>query len=159
RVLVLFVVVSVSWFQFGWKRANLAIADGPEANKTIDFNSEIRPILSENCFACHGPDEKQRKAKLRFDQIESALAERPDGLFVIKAGKSAESELVARINSTDPELKMPPPQSNKKLTPQQIELLQRWIDQGAHSSKHWSLIPPQRPPTPRVANSSWPRNA
>jgi mono/diheme cytochrome c family protein len=141
-----------------WRTGNRATADGPPARQTIDFNAQIRPILSENCFACHGPDERQRKAKLRFDQIEGALAQRPDGGFVIKAGKAAESELVLRITSSDPDLQMPPAKSNKKLTLQQIELLSQWIDQGAPSSRHWSLSAPTRPAIPKVSDAAWARS-
>src|SRR5205807_2244540 len=94
---------------------------------SVNFARQIRPIFSENCFACHGPDEKARKAKLRFDTKEGAFRLRK-GKTVIVPGKSAESELVRRIRSKDPEDMMPPPDSHHKLSAAQISLLMRWID-------------------------------
>src|SRR5215813_7274951 len=102
----------------------------------IDFDREIRPIFSENCYQCHGPDEKARKAKLRLDTREGAFRAK-DGKTVIVPGKSGQSELVRRITTKDPEDLMPPPDSNHKLTSRQIELLRNWIDQGAAWSGHW----------------------
>lgn len=125
---------------------------------TIDFNQHIRPILSENCFACHGPDAKQRKAKLRLDTKEGALGKLRDGGFAIVPGKPAESELLARITSGEPTLLMPPPKTDKRLTPQQIDLLKRWVEQGAPWSSHWAFQSPRRPALPHVANAAWPRN-
>src|SRR5438270_6358729 len=93
----------------------------------INFDRDIRPILSNNCFKCHGPDAKQRKAGLRLDRAEAALAELKSGNRAIVPGKRAESALVGRITATDAEEKMPPPSSGKKLTPEQIDLLKRWI--------------------------------
>ena len=119
----------------------------------IQFNRDIRPILSENCFQCHGPDEHQRKAKLRLDQRKSAVAK-----HAIVPGKAAKSLLIERIVSTNAEEHMPPEKSGKKLTAQQIELLRQWIDQGGKYEQHWSLIPPQRVPLPTVKQSTWLRN-
>src|SRR5215211_6551427 len=104
----------------------------------IDFDREVRPILADNCYECHGPDEKARKAKLRLDTREGAFRVR-DGESVITPGKSAESELIKRITSTDPDEHMPPPDSNHKLTARQIELVKRWIDEGATWSAHWAF--------------------
>src|SRR5205814_4451297 len=106
-------------------------ANKPAAAPSIDFNREIRPILSENCFKCHGPDEKGRKAKLHFDRKEDAFKAAKSGDFAIVPGDPAKSKLVERITSKDPEEKMPPPKSGKKLTAAQIDLLTRWIAQGA----------------------------
>src|SRR5437868_15069081 len=103
---------------------------GLSAASKTDFDREIRPIFSDNCFECHGPDEKARKAKLRLDTHEGAFRIR-NGKTVIVPGKSTESELVRRITSVDPEEKMPPPDSNHKLTAAQIERLRKWIDGGA----------------------------
>src|SRR6476659_9967924 len=89
---------------------------------TVDFTREIAPILSDNCFQCHGPDEKARKAKLRFDTKEGAFRVK-DGVGVIVPGKSSESEMYRRISTDDPDDHMPPAKSNRKLTPQQIQLL------------------------------------
>src|SRR5262245_23649853 len=144
----------------------LALLAGPDAKpdgaKTaapaLDFNRQIRPILSENCFACHGPDEKTRKANLRLDVKESAFGPLRSGLHAIVPGKSAESELVARITADDANTRMPPPKSGKKLKPEQIALLKQWIDQGAPFTTHWAYLPPQRPAVPPVKNKAWPRN-
>jgi hypothetical protein len=117
----------------------------------IDFNRDVRPILSDACFSCHGPDEKQRKAKLRLDVTEVARR-------VIVAGKPAESELIARISSDDPDSLMPPPRSKKVLNPQQKEVLRKWIEQGANFSIHWAFVAPVRPPRPGAAKDRWVRN-
>src|SRR5204863_966289 len=100
--------------------ALVAAATARAADRSIDFNRQIRPILSDNCFACHGPDEKQRKAKLRLDTKGAALAELRDGGFAIVPGRSAESDLIARIGNDDPSTRMPPPKTGKRLTPVQI---------------------------------------
>jgi mono/diheme cytochrome c family protein len=124
----------------------------------LDFNREIRPILSDNCFACHGPDEQSRQAKLRLDTKEGIFADR-GGYKVIVAGKSADSRLYQRISSKDTGFRMPPAYSNRTLTPQQVELVREWIDQGAKWELHWSFVPPKRPAPPEVKEKSWPRNA
>ena len=117
----------------------------------VDFNRDVLPILANNCFQCHGPDQQARKAKLRLDT--------KDGLRVVTPGRSADSELYNRITSGDETEVMPPPQSKKKLTPQQIDVLKSWIDQGAKWAKHWSFEPPRRPDLPAVRHKAWPRNA
>jgi hypothetical protein len=134
--------------------AGLALlAFGPLALcQDISFNRDIRPILSNNCFACHGPDASVRKAKLRLDTEEGALAK------AIVRGKPEESELVRRITSTEPSEQMPPRKFGKKLTPKEIELLRRWVKQGAPYAKHWSYIKPARPTLPRVNDKAWPKN-
>jgi hypothetical protein len=120
----------------------------------LDFNRDIRPILSDNCFACHGPDEKQRMAKLRFDVKEGAFS-KPG---VIIPGDAAGSRLVQRVSAADKELRMPPPISGRTLTDNQITLLRRWVDEGAKWETHWAYLPPKRPELPKVANTTWPRN-
>lgn len=119
----------------------------------IEFNRDIRPILSENCFHCHGPDEQGREADLRLDMKP------PEGSAVIVAGQSSLSELFRRVSTSDPDERMPPRDSERSLTPAQIEVLQRWIDQGADYESHWAFIPPHRPPLPKVADPEWCRNA
>src|SRR5947209_7543391 len=94
----------------------------------IDFNRDIHPILSENCFKCHGPDAGQRKAKLRLDTRDGALAKGT----VLVPGHANQSELFDRVSSADPQTRMPPVKSGKRLTPRQVELLRQWIDQGAN---------------------------
>jgi Protein of unknown function (DUF1553)/Protein of unknown function (DUF1549)/Concanavalin A-like lectin/glucanases superfamily/Planctomycete cytochrome C len=131
-----------------------AIAQSP-AGKPVDFNRDVRPILSDNCFACHGPDDKQRMARLRFDTREGAMA-RPG---VIVAGDAASSKLIQRVTAQDSNLRMPPVDSGHALSQQQVATLTRWIDEGARWSAHWAYQPPARPPLPSVTNTTWPRNA
>jgi mono/diheme cytochrome c family protein len=125
----------------------------------IDFGRQIRPILSENCFTCHGPDEGQRKAKLRLDTRDGALAALRGGGHAIVPGKPAESELLVRVQSDDPDERMPPAKTNKRLTPQQVELLRQWVEQGAPYAQHWAFVPPQRAALPKVQTPGWARNA
>jgi mono/diheme cytochrome c family protein len=127
------------------------------APKPVDFDREIRPILSDNCFACHGPDEGQRQVGLRLDTKEGAFADR-GGYQVIVPGKASESRLFQRVSAKDEALRMPPPGFERNLTAKQIELIRRWIDQGAKWETHWSFVPPKRPPLPMVKEESWPRN-
>jgi hypothetical protein len=124
----------------------------------IDFNRQIRPILSENCFVCHGPDEKQRKVKLRLDTRDGALKELRDGGHAIVPGKSSESVLIERVTADRASRRMPPATTGKRLTPAQVELLKRWIDQGANWSEHWAFVAPKRPALPKVKNTTWARN-
>lgn len=122
------------------------------AVKPVDFNREVRPILSDNCFQCHGPDEKTRKANLRLDMREGAFA------AVIIPGKSAESRLYQRVSHAKKAMRMPPPVSGLTLSAAQIETIKRWIDEGAPWETHWAYTPPQRPEPPAVRMKSWPRN-
>src|SRR5690349_7211617 len=123
----------------------------------VEFNRDIRPILSENCFQCHGPDKGKRKANLRLDNEADALADR-DGRPALVPGDPGRSLLYRRITAADDEERMPPSKSGKKLNARQVELLRRWIEQRAKWQTHWSLIPPSRPPLPAVRDPSWPRN-
>jgi hypothetical protein len=144
----------------------LALASGgvtaPKAasggQKGVDFSREIRPILSDNCFACHGPDEKQRKAKLRLDRHEDALKPTKSGDYAIIPGDTKKSKLVERIMSQDEDEVMPPPKSKKKLNAQQKELLVRWIAEGANWPSHWSFEAPKHPTPPEVKDKRWARN-
>ena len=130
-------------------------ADGEK--QQIDFSQDIRPILSDNCFACHGPDEKKREANLRFDTKAGAFSS-PSGYPVIVPGKPQESELYLRITSNDDTYRMPPPESAKVLTEAQIELLTRWLQEGAKWDEHWSFTTPTRPNLPTIKNPKWARN-
>src|SRR5262245_29776353 len=133
---------------FGWvSTGNI----GRAADK-LEYNRDIRPILAENCFACHGPDSASRKADLRLDKREIALEH-----DAIVPGKPAQSSLVERILSTDIDEVMPPPASKKKLTAAQKETLKRWIAEGADYQSHWSLIVPSRPAVPQVKSTAWVR--
>ncbi|MEO1991425.1 MAG: PSD1 and planctomycete cytochrome C domain-containing protein [Pirellulales bacterium] len=120
---------------------------------TIDFNRDIRPILSENCFYCHGQDENKRQADLRLDDRQSAL-----DVGAIIPGDAESSSLIDRINSHDPDTLMPPPDSHRQLSSEQKEILQRWIEAGALYEKHWAFIPPVRPNVPTILDHSWARN-
>ena len=111
------------------------------AAEQIDFNRDIHPILSENCFACHGPDKDQRDSGLRLDSSAGAYAKLKNGQAIIPHNPSA-SIAVQRIKSSDPGQRMPPPVANKKLTPDQIKLIETWIAQGAEYQGHWSFAPP-----------------
>src|SRR6266705_6614998 len=124
---------------------------------SVEYDRDIRPVLSDNCYQCHGPDEKARKAKLRLDMKESAFRVQ-EGVAVIKPGKSAESELVRRITTSDTDDLMPPPKSNHKLTLKQIDLIKQWIDSGAKWSQHWALNPIQSSKVTSVKNTRWPAN-
>jgi hypothetical protein len=125
--------------------------------KPIDFNRDIRPILSDTCFKCHGPDEKQRMASLRLDDTEGLFTDR-GGYRIIVPGHPEQSKLYQKISSTDESMKMPPTYSGRTLTPRQIELFKEWIDQGAKWEMLWSFVPPKRPPVPEVKDKAWPRN-
>ena len=118
----------------------------------VSFNREILPILSDKCFHCHGPDASHREAELRLDHREDAIK---DDAFV--PGKSADSEAIVRILSTDPDEVMPPPKSHLTLTGKEKDLLKRWIDEGAEYEPHWSFIPPPAViPVPAPADAKWP---
>src|SRR5262249_31843491 len=123
----------------------------------VDFNRDIQPILSDKCFACHGPDEKERKAKLRFDRKDDAFKPLKSGGYAIVPGRPEQSELVARLTTKDEDELMPPPKSGKKLTPAQIDLVRRWVAEGAVWQSHWAFLKPERPPLPTVKNRKWPR--
>ncbi len=130
----------------------LLLLTGPaHAAGSLDFNRDIRPILSDNCFACHGFDAKKRKADLRLDTPEGAYAA-IDGAFPIKPGDAQSSTIIHRALSTDEDEVMPPPETNKKLTPSQIETLKRWINEGAEYKKHWSFEPPVKLQPPQIQN-------
>lgn len=124
---------------------------------TIEFNRDIRPILADKCFACHGPDHNKREAELRLDSEEAAFAPR-DGGPVIVPGKPEESELIRRLTTKDEDERMPPLSSEKSLTAEQIELMRRWIAAGAKYQRHWSLLPPSKV-SPPAAGDGWALNA
>ncbi len=134
-----------SWFVFVLALSvNLAVAADAPLPDVVEFNRDIRPLLSDNCFFCHGPDKNKRKADLRLDTAEG-LSGKPGEPGTVAPGKPAESELFRRITSTDPEQKMPPAESGKSLTPRDIALLKKWIEQGAKYEGHWAFLPIKRP--------------
>jgi hypothetical protein len=125
------------------------------AQAAIDFSHDIRPILSNNCFKCHGPDDQTREADLRLDRPDAALADR-GGYRAIDRDNPAASAVLQRITSADEGERMPPASSGRTLTDHQIDLVRKWIKQGARFDQHWSFRPVVRPAPPQ-AKSSWPR--
>ena len=124
----------------------------------VDFNFHVKPILSDRCYACHGPDAQNRQAGLRLDEPAAAYGKLASGDgFAIVPGKPAKSELVARINSEDPELVMPTPESHLSLSDREIALLTKWVEQGAEYAEHWAFTAPERPEVPE-AGEGWARN-
>ena len=136
----------------------VAVSARAASKGPVDFDRDIRPILSENCFACHGPDDKERKAKLRLDRKEDAFKRLKSGGLAIVPGSPDKSELITRITTRDEDDVMPPPKSGKKLTPAQVDLFRRWVAEGAKWQSHWAFVKPERPPLPQVKNKKWPRN-
>ena len=130
---------------------------GGVTSANVDFNRQIRPILAKSCFACHGPDEAQRKAELRLDNYQGATRDL-GGRAAIVPTVPSDSRLLARISTKNEGLRMPPSTHAARLQPEQIELLTRWIRQGAVFSPHWSYQKPKRPTLPTVKNSHWVRN-
>jgi hypothetical protein len=124
----------------------------------LSFNRDIRPLLAENCFKCHGPDPAPREADLRFDTREMAIARRDGSSPAIAPGNAKGSALIIRVSSDDAELRMPPPETGKRLTDEQVNLLSRWIDAGAKYERHWSLEPVQRHPLPLETSDAVVRN-
>ncbi len=124
--------------------ALLLAAGCHDPNAAVDFNWDVRPILSNNCFRCHGPDDEAREAGLRLDIREIAAAELPEspGRFAIVPGDPSGSELIWRVTASDPYVRMPPQITHRSLSPAEIETLARWIEQGAEYKRHWSFIPP-----------------
>jgi hypothetical protein len=130
--------------------AHTLFAAGP----AVDFDRQVRPILSDNCFACHGPDEKHRMAGLHFDTKDGAFSK----TGVILPGDSAHSKMYLKVSNPNEALRMPPPYSGRKLTPQQVETIKNWIDSGAKWDMHWAFVPPKRPELPTVNDEKWARN-
>ncbi len=126
--------------------------------KTIVFNRDIRPILSEHCFACHGPDEKKRKAKLRLDINDKLFDERKGGVTVLVPGDLVESELYANVTTDDEDTLMPPADHDKPLSGRQKELIGQWIKEGAQWQEHWSFMKPVRPKVPQTKHAQWAKN-
>ena len=143
----------------GWKYFVIlaALAPGRLCASEVKYGRDIQPILAENCYACHGPDKENRPANFRLDVREQALADR-DGNPAIVPGHPEKSELVRRVFSDDLDERMPPPKSRHQLTIAQKNVLRQWIAEGAVWTKHWSLIPPERPAVPRTKEPAWVRN-
>ena len=148
------------WIDEGAHRgSDLAVDAGSDeaTGRTVDFGREVRPLLAENCFACHGPDEQGRQAGLRLDVEEGAFLDR--GVFggpAVVAGDAAGSLLVHRVSADDPSRRMP--RGAEALSDSEVETLRLWIDQGAEWESHWAFIAPERPVVPSVADAEWPRS-
>jgi hypothetical protein len=139
---------------------HLAGAQASQTNAApgVDFNRVIRPILSENCYKCHGPDDGARKSNLRFDRRTDALKPAKSGRIAIIPGAPEKSEMVARISATNQDKRMPPASTGKKLTTAQIADVRQWISAGAPYAEHWAYVKPVRPAFPEVSDKTWPRN-
>ncbi len=153
-VVVVLTVFALSCFQ---KNGTLTQRTSPDV---VSYNFHIRPILSDKCFACHGPDAKKREAGLRLDIAESAHAKLKDGKgFAIVPGNPAASEVYKRITSVDPDYQMPTPESHLGLlTENEIGLLKKWIEQGGKYEQHWAFAAPKKSALPKVGDDSWPKN-
>ena len=136
----------------GWFPIGASVAE-----EKIDFNRQIRPLISNACVACHGPDDQERKADLRLDTFDGATMDL-GGYAAVVPGKPDESEMLLRILSEDDEEVMPPPKKGKRFTPEQADLIRRWIAQGGRYEKHWSYNPPVKTEVPSVADPTWPAN-
>src|SRR5439155_13382157 len=134
-----------------WLSCFVAAAAAQE-QPAVEFNRDIRPILADHCFQCHGPDARQRKAELRLDTAEAASPQRMGGPVVV-AGSLEKSEFWRRINSADADERMPPPAKGGKLSDTEIATLRQWIVEGAKFQKHWSLLPARRPALPMLVRS------
>lgn len=132
---------------------NSSSAQMPESER-LNFNQEVRPILAENCFYCHGQDANKREAGLRLDVRQDAVA-----AGAITPGEAAASTLLERIHHADPDSLMPPASSNRRLTDSQKQILERWILEGASYDTHWAYAKPERPALPKVTDENWARNA
>lgn len=132
-------------------------AEAADAGR-IDFNFQIRPLLSDRCFRCHGPDAHARKAKLRLDTQDGSRQELEDGGLVVKPGDPDKSELVRRIYATNEDDLMPPPDSHLKLSAGEKALLKRWVTEGAEYQSHWAFLPVEKITPPRSRDSKWPQN-
>jgi hypothetical protein len=141
-----------------WLIADRSVAwAGPPA-VDVDYDREIRPILAKNCFACHGQDDEHRAKGLRLDRRESAVNELPDGGLAIVPGDPEASDLIVRVTDEDESLRMPPRKNGPRLAAAEIDVLRRWIEQGAEYTEHWAFAAPVDRPLPAVQDRSWPRN-
>jgi hypothetical protein len=136
-----------------WLAATHVNAQAPNPNARVNFARDVRPILSNHCWSCHGPDEATRQAKLRLDRRNEALEPLESGNIAIVPRRPRDSEVIARIQATDDGEIMPPPSAKKPLTDAQKETLRLWIEQGAEFAQHWALVPPQRQPVPAHRSS------
>ncbi|BAM86980.1 hypothetical protein S58_09690 [Bradyrhizobium oligotrophicum S58] len=146
------VAASATVFGFRLQGGGWPAVYGEELPDVISYNTDVRPILSQNCFRCHGPDAAARKAGLRLDVPESAYAELPKhhGAYPIVPGKPRNSELLRRLAASDPDERMPPPDTHLSVSKREVALLERWVQQGARYERHWAFIPPSKSVLPRT---------
>ena len=152
-LLILIALITLSIYYFATENRKL--------EKPVSYNKDIRPLLSDRCFTCHGPDINKMKAGLRLDMPTSAFAELPKnkGHYAIVPGSPEKSELIKRIESTDPNIVMPQPESHlSKLTVAEIKIFKRWIKEGAKYEKHWAFVSPQKSSLPKIDNEKWVKN-
>jgi hypothetical protein len=128
------------------------------AKAEVRFNRDVRPILSDKCFACHGPDAKNKNVPLRLDSPEAATADLGGGRRAVAPGKPADSQLIARITTDKKALRMPPSHTGQTLSPEEVRTLTEWVAEGARWETHWSYLKPERPAPPEVAAKAWPKN-
>ena len=128
------------------------------AGETVDFNRDVRPILSAKCFKCHGPDPATREVELRLD-TRGGLFDDRGGYAAFVPNDVEASEALRRMLSDDEFEKMPPPDSKMTISPREIAVIRAWVEQGATWEPHWAFVAPQRPPLPQVQYVDWPRNA
>ncbi|MCB1066016.1 MAG: DUF1553 domain-containing protein [Verrucomicrobiae bacterium] len=142
---------------FAFAFSSCLFAKAAEPDQTVQFNRDIRPILSDKCFFCHGPDSTHREADLRLDQEQAAKANH-DGVIAIVPGNPDISEAILRVFHDDPDELMPPPKSKRELSDSEKELLKRWVSQGAPWQEHWAFVPPETPELPPISDPDWIRN-
>ncbi|MDE0961278.1 MAG: DUF1553 domain-containing protein [Planctomycetota bacterium] len=135
-----------------------AVDDPLNDSAPISYDRSIRPILADRCYPCHGPDAATRKAKLRLDRRDNAVAPRSDGAVIVP-GDAASSLMLERLRLDDPADRMPPPESKLEVSQAEIELLERWIEQGAPFNQHWSFVRAERTPPPQPADDQWSKGA
>jgi hypothetical protein len=138
--------------------ASILCVVNANAGPNLDYNRDILPILSKNCYACHGPDSKSRTTKMRLDKRESAIAKHKSGDAPIVPGKPEASELIRRVKSEDEADHMPPKETGIRLSPEQIDKLSHWIGEGANYTEHWAFVKPVQKALPAVNDPKWPRN-
>ena len=155
--LISMLALGISASMIATATAPAACADGASAtaSKALEFNRDVRPILADKCWKCHGPDAKERKGKLRLDNDKDARAPAASGSAAIVPGKPEESELYQRIIAEDADERMPPAKTGKSLSAAEIAALKTWIEQGARYQGHWAFLPPRRPLLPPVKNPAW----
>src|SRR4029079_6528862 len=135
----------------------LSLSAQEKAPRPVDFEREIRPLLSDTCYTCHGPDGAKRKSNLRLDTRDGAFAEH-DGVKMIVPGKPEQSEVFRRLISADADDRMPPVKTKRTLSAAQVALVKRWIEEGAAWGQHWAFAAPKSSPAPETRNRAWRRN-